>query len=261
MSEKMDQIPGSIVKSICAVMANLEAVKKSQKNQHGGYMFASTDDIYAAITRKMGEVGLVCLCLEEAAPEITRSESKDGKAAQWMKMAYSFVLATADATWSDPRSRRTLIIQITGPQTFQAAQSYAEKSYLRSLFKIPTGDVDLDSLPEDYEYGTIKFKSDMPPPPPPADASLAADGEHLKTMTGQEQIDLEQAIAAKAREDADFISQAVAKFQTAALNATDADELLNMFEGFEQQTDGRLSEEARAMAQTIYDANMGRLAG
>lgn len=261
MSEKMEQIPGSIVKSICAVMANLEAVKKSQKNQHGGYMFASTDDIYAAITRKMGEVGLVCLCLEEAAPEITRSEGKDGKSAQWMKMAYSFVLATADATWSDPRSRRTLIIQITGPQTFQAAQSYAEKSYLRSLFKIPTGDVDLDSLPEDYEYGTIKFKSDMPPPPPPADASLVADGAHLKAMTGQEQIDIKEAIAAKAAEDDAFIDKALARFQTAALNATDAEEVEELFVKFEEETDGRLSEDARVTAMTIMEANIARISG
>ncbi len=29
-----------------------------------------------------------------------------------------------------------------------AAQSYAEKAYLRSLFKIPTGDMDLDSMPQ-----------------------------------------------------------------------------------------------------------------
>ncbi len=64
------------------------------------------------------------------------------------------MLATSEATWTDKRSRRTLYIQVTGPQTFQAAQSYAEKAYLRSLFKIPTGDMDLDSLAQsDTEEG------------------------------------------------------------------------------------------------------------
>ena len=166
------QIPGSIVKAVCAVMSTLDSVKKSQKNQHGGYMFSSTDDIYAAITRKMGEVGLLCLGLEHGEPEISKHE-KDGKMVQWMKVTYAFVLATEDATWTDPDAKRTLISQITGPQTFQAAQSYAEKSYLRSLFKIPTGDMDLDSLPENYEYAPIVFKSRepaavVPPPAPPA---------------------------------------------------------------------------------------------
>jgi hypothetical protein len=134
------------VLAICKVQATVEAVKKSQRNQHGGYNFASTDDIYAAITRKLGEVGLVVMALEEES-EIKRVE-KDGKTAQWARMVFSFVLATETDTWSDHRARRSLYIQVTGPQTFQAAQSYAEKAYLRSLFKMPTGDMDLDSMPQ-----------------------------------------------------------------------------------------------------------------
>lgn len=139
-------IPPSIVQAICQIMVTVEAVKKSQRNAHGGYMFASTDDIYAAVTRKMGEVGLVCMSLEDRC-EIKRIE-KDGKTSQWAHMEFSFVLATTEATWCDPRGRRTLYIQVTGPQTFQAAQSYAEKSFLRSVFKLPTGDMDLDAMPQ-----------------------------------------------------------------------------------------------------------------
>lgn len=140
-------IPASIVKAICAIQVTVEAVKKSQRNAHGGYNYASTDDIYAAITRKMGEVGLVMLALEDRC-EIKRLEGKDGKTVQWAHMEFSFVLATASDTWTDPRARRTLYIQVTGPQTFQAAQSYCEKAYLRGVFKLPTGDMDLDSMPQ-----------------------------------------------------------------------------------------------------------------
>lgn len=142
----MTPIPASIVKAICQIKASLEAVKKTQRNQHGQYMFASTDDIYAALARKMGEVGLTLLALEDTA-EVVRIE-KDGKTAQWLRCVFQFVIATETDTWSDPRARRTLYIQITGPQTFQAAQSYAEKAYLRSLFKLPTGDMDLDAMPQ-----------------------------------------------------------------------------------------------------------------
>jgi hypothetical protein len=144
-------IPSSIVQAVCQIMVTVEAVKKSQTNAHGGYNFASTDDIYAAVTRKMGEVGLICMSLEDRC-EIKRVEKTDKQGqrvtSQWAHMEYSFVLATTADTWADPRARRTLYIQVTGPQTFQAAQSYAEKSFLRSVFKLPTGDMDLDSMPQ-----------------------------------------------------------------------------------------------------------------
>lgn len=147
----VDKIPKSIVKAICEIKRSLEAVAKTGRNGHGGYNFSSTDDIYAALARKMGQVGLVIMPLEEKC-EVVRIDKtdKDGKpvTVQWLNVEYSFVLATDEDTWSDPRSKRTLFIQITGPQTFQSATSYTEKAYLRSLFKIPSGDMDLDSMPE-----------------------------------------------------------------------------------------------------------------
>lgn len=140
-------IPGSIVKATVTVQAAIAAVVKDGKNSHGGYAFASTDAIYAMLTHKLAEAGLMIMCLEDTVPEIVRIE-KDGKTAQWGKFSFSFVLATEQATWQDPRSRRSLFIQITGPQSFMAAQSFAEKTYLRSLFKLPTGDHDLDGMPQ-----------------------------------------------------------------------------------------------------------------
>lgn len=145
--QSVTPIPASIVKAICEIKATLEAVKKSQRNSHGGYNFSSTDDIYAALTRKMGQVGLLCLSLEDES-EVRRMENKKGETVQWLRVVYSFVLATSSDTWTDPRARRTLLVQVTGPQTFQAAQSFAEKAYLRSLFKIPSGDMDLDAMPQ-----------------------------------------------------------------------------------------------------------------
>lgn len=145
-STPVTAIPGSIVKAICKIQTTVDAIAKSTPNKHGGYMFASTDDIYAALTRKLGEVGLAILPLETK-HEIVKVE-REGKTVQWLHASFSFVLATEDATWEHPSCRRSLYIQVTGPQTHQAAQSYAEKAFLRSLFKLPTGDMDLDSLPQ-----------------------------------------------------------------------------------------------------------------
>lgn len=178
----MTPVPASIVKAICAVMVTVEAVKKSNRNTHGGYNFASTDDIYAAVTRKMGEVGLVLLSLEDRA-DIKRIE-KDGKVSQWMHAEFSFVLATEQATWSDPRAKRTLYIQVTGAQTFQAAQSYAEKAYLRSLFKLPTGDMDLDSMPQADNEEDQTALSERPKRKSSAAAKRSGDSDALNELRG-----------------------------------------------------------------------------
>jgi hypothetical protein len=140
----IEKMPKSIVHAICKIKASVDAVKKSQKNQHGGWMFSSTDDVYAAIARKMGEVGLACIALEREC-EVVRIE-KEGKTVQWLHASYQFVLATEEDTWTDDACKRSVYTQITGPQSFQGAQSYCEKSFLRSLYKLPSGDMDLDSM-------------------------------------------------------------------------------------------------------------------
>jgi hypothetical protein len=145
-------MPGSIVKALCSVQSTIEAVAKTQFNKQGGYKFASADDIYAAVARKLGDVGLLIYPLELSPPEIKRVEktNKDGElvVSQWGQFHFGYLLATQEATWFDPRSSRRLFIQILGPQTFNAAESYCQKQFLRALLKLPTGDMDLDSMPQ-----------------------------------------------------------------------------------------------------------------
>lgn len=159
-------MPSSIVKAVCAIKSTLEAVKKSRRNQHGGYDYASIDDIQAALTNKMGEVGLIVLGMEDSVETISKT-NKEGKDATWIKVVILYVLATETDTWIHPKAKRTVMLQFTGPQSFQAAHSFAEKSFLKSLFDIPTGDMELDALPEDFTYRGVFDRTDAPPPPPP----------------------------------------------------------------------------------------------
>ncbi|MEY2961363.1 MAG: hypothetical protein RLZ60_1193 [Pseudomonadota bacterium] len=145
----------SIVQAICDVQRKMEAVKKSAKNQHGGYQYASADDIYAALILRMAEAGIVIDCLEAVSPEVSKSD----KGSQWVKVTFQFVISTCEATWTDATCRRTVMLPLTGPQTFMAAQSYAEKTYLRSLFKIPTGDMELDEIYSADDGGGLKVSS------------------------------------------------------------------------------------------------------
>lgn len=145
----------SIVKALCRVQASLEAVAKSELNKHGAYKYSSVDDIYAAVTRKLAEAGLVIMPIEmEPVGEISATVAvfdKDGtktgeKQITKLRFHYGYILATEEATWFDPRSARTLVMLHTGPQTFNAAESFCQKAYLRALMKMPTGEKDLDEF-------------------------------------------------------------------------------------------------------------------
>jgi hypothetical protein len=196
-------IPPSIVSALCKVQASIEAVSKTSFNQQGKYKFASADDIYAAVARKFGEAGLMILPLEMAPPTIERVEKeytddrsgeKSTKVSQWGKFTFGYVLATAEATWFDPRSSRTIFIQLLGPQTFNAAESYCQKQFLRALLKLPTGDMDLDSLPQaDNEDDQVKLTA---PRRPKSSASAKRDGttetfnEILRAVKGAPTLDV-----------------------------------------------------------------------
>jgi hypothetical protein len=239
-------IPPSIVMAIAAVMSAMEAVKKSNKNTHGGYSYSSTDDIYAAITKKMGEIGLIILTLEESPPEINHL-TKDGKPSNWMKVSYLFVLATKDATWTDARFRRTLYIQILAPQTFQAAESYAKKQFLRSLFQIPTGDMDLDSLPEGFEFNALQWNAPKAPPPAPAgtEESLKSDEATVKEMTAQ-----------KPPPD---MREVLKNVETAMGLAQDTKALNTIVDAFNKKYDGYIDQQVGANLDVLYDASVARL--
>lgn len=178
-------MPKSIVKAICAVQASIEAVEKTQYNKHGGYKFASTDDIYAAVTRKLGACGVMILPVEMSPVEetITKVEvfdqagAKTGeKAVTKLRFHFGYIIATEDDTWFDHRSARTIILQHTGPQTFNAAESYCQKAYLRSMFKLPTGEMDLDAMPETDTDEPPRSNGKAAPTPRKSSAQSKRDG-------------------------------------------------------------------------------------
>jgi len=130
------RIPAEIAIAIGAVMAQVKSLPKGERNDHGGYAFASIDAFLAAIGPLCSAAGLIVVQDEESMETIDRG----GKA--WLRITYSFLLAhTSGVMWDRP-TKRTVYQRIDGPQTTGGTQSYAMKMYLRSLFQIPTGDQD-----------------------------------------------------------------------------------------------------------------------
>ena len=156
-------MPLAIAGAVVQVSGTLSAVARSAFNEHGKYKFASTDDVYAATNRAMAEAGLIVMPLvvhhevvRIPAPlkergTILRDADKNVIMSEvaWLRETYQYVLSVGDESWTHAHLIEPIFVQINGPQTFQAARSYAMKSFLRSLLKIPTGDYDLDQTPQE----------------------------------------------------------------------------------------------------------------
>lgn len=111
------------------------------------------------------------------------------------------------------------------------------------------------------DRGALAEAPAMPPPPPLADP-LDEDAAFLKEAT-QDTGQISEADAAAsmklAMEDVTFVGEALARFQSAVDNASEADEVLSLFERFEEETDGRLPGAMRAHAVSIMESRVEAL--
>jgi len=142
---QVGQIPPSVVRAISKVQGGLSAaVAKKGRNTHGSYNYLSVDDLFAALTLHLAEAGLAVITLETGTTE--ERLVVNSKTVLFVTFVFKFVLATPEGTWTDPDLVRTVRTRVDGPQAYAAAQSFAEKAFLRSLFKVPSGDQELDAV-------------------------------------------------------------------------------------------------------------------
>ena len=90
----------------------------------------------------MGQAGLAAFSMQAKEPEVEKF-NHNGKTVVFVTFHSRMILATEKDTFD--AGTRSLRIQYTGPQTYQAAQSYLEKQFYKSLFSLATGDRDLDA--------------------------------------------------------------------------------------------------------------------
>jgi hypothetical protein len=136
--DPVQPIPADIVAAILSVKVRITKIAHDAENKHGGYTYASGDAIYDALRKLMAEHGLIVLAMETGC-----EKAGDGKT---IKATFQFILATEKSTWTHSHNTRTQYQPWMGAQTFQAAQSYAEKAFLKSLFKLSTGEPDTETV-------------------------------------------------------------------------------------------------------------------
>jgi hypothetical protein len=149
MSDAIDQLavapglpamPPKVAKAVSDVMAGIEKLGKDEKNPHANYKYAGIESFLEMVRPLCAKAGLIILQDEEFY-EFRDAQDKYGKPLSWLVMSFLFGLAhSSGETWPH-RIRRTGMVQASmGSQAFGAAQSYAMKSFLRSLELIATGD-------------------------------------------------------------------------------------------------------------------------
>lgn len=117
--------------ALAACMGEIQPLAKGEKNSHGGYNFASVDD-FLDLTRPICAKHKVGIRQDEESCEITNGQ---------VVIRYAFTLHHGDEM-AGPYRRSIAVNAKMGSQAFGAAQSYALKQYLRSLFQISTGEKD-----------------------------------------------------------------------------------------------------------------------
>lgn len=187
--------PAEIAKAIGEVMAQIKSLPKGERNDHGGYNFASIDDFLAAVGPLCTQAGLIVYQDEDSIDMIDRGNKA------WLKITYAFTLGLTSGVVSQRPIRRTVFQQITGPQTTGSCQSYAFKMFMRSLFMIPTGDRDdadyhkQQDMPAQAPQQTRQQPQERArqaqramPTSPPVEATPAASGppQHMPIPTGRD---------------------------------------------------------------------------
>lgn len=140
-------------------LAKDKAVEKDEENLHGGYKYASVDAVYEIAGAILAEAGLGILFTERSC-----AYDQEGKRIRYV---FEWTLFTETEEWTSEHSTRTIILPYTGPQSSQAAQSYAEKALLKHLLKLRTGDAEPEDAGEpgvDLKAAKAKAAKEAKPP-------------------------------------------------------------------------------------------------
>lgn len=127
-------MPAEIAGAVNDVCTKVKMAVKEHVNKHGGYKYVSVDKFYEDMGPLMAEAGLF-LVMNEA-----QSES-DGK---WLTLTFHIYLYHKSGKAFGPVVRSQGVMA-NGPQAYAAAQSFAEKYFIRQLFKVPTGEEEADA--------------------------------------------------------------------------------------------------------------------
>lgn len=149
-----------LTKAVATVMNAVKRVAKDDRNSHGGYNYASVDDIKDSLRPLLAKAGLEVRINEtEYALETLKTKSGESLSA---RVTFEIKLRH-DSGAEDEPERTTVVLPHTGAQTTGAAKSYALKEWIKGRFLVSTGEADADAdshAPQEYSAaGEVRTKA------------------------------------------------------------------------------------------------------
>lgn len=168
-----DRIDREISAKLCAAIMELDKeIPKHGRNTYAAYDYATADDVYLAVRAALAGQGLTVYLEEDSIEfqerERTTNNGRETKRSTWGTFKYLIGFELAGVGKGSP-NKRTQIIEVSGPQSMQAAATYTQKYWLRGRMLLATGDADADQDKNDGIGG--KAKQPEAPPAKPAKPS------------------------------------------------------------------------------------------
>lgn len=130
-----------IHEAIIGMLADVEHIKKDQKNTQQGYKFRGIDDVYNAIHPLLAKHGVFLTC-EVLSQRTTERETKSGGVLFFVRNRYRYTLHAADG--SSIATEAVGEAMDSGDKASNKSMSVAFKYSLFQLLCIPTEAVDSD---------------------------------------------------------------------------------------------------------------------
>jgi hypothetical protein len=148
----------NIAKAIVAVTSEIKSLAKGEKNQHGGYNYVPIDNYYAEVGKVAAKHGLTWV-LKVVGFEHLPNLGKSGA----VNFTYAVDLLHSDGDEKKDFTSLNILHPIQGAQSSGSAMSYADKVFMRQLFKIETGEMDADATNPNEVSGKPE-KAEAPKP-------------------------------------------------------------------------------------------------
>lgn len=162
--------PPKLAAALIAVSGDVKQLGKSERNEFAKYNFVSVDRFYEAIGSLMAKHGVHVI------PDCVESEvianAKTGK--PLLRERWAFTILHESGESAGP-FHRTVTVPAEGAQAHGSSESYAQKQFLRGVFRVPTGDKDDADYGDKAEHGVSQRKS-------AAQAKRDGDNETVRAM-------------------------------------------------------------------------------
>ena len=150
----------NIAKAIVAVTSEVSSLAKGVKNQHGGYNYVPIDNYYTEVGKVAAKHGLTWV-LKVVSFEHLPNLGKSGS----LNFTYSVDLLHSSGDEKLNFTSLNITHPIQGAQSAGSAMSYADKIFMRQLFKVETGEQDADATnPNDLNGKPETPKAEAPKP-------------------------------------------------------------------------------------------------